>query len=74
MVFHIFAHVFTVCFKRQLDSQICFFIQSVVGYIVLIEVYEENAASHRCLVAQGGPLGVPEGEGTCLGPHFENHP
>lgn len=48
--FGIIAHfykIFSVLFnKRQLDSHVCFFIQFIMIYVVLVEVYAENL-SHK---------------------------
>ena len=61
--------------RRQLNPYINFCIH-MLQYVVLVEVYEENLASHSYVVGKGGPYKIPklswEPSGV-LRLHFENH-
>ena len=45
--------------RGQLDSHISLHIH-MLQYVVLVEVYEENLASHGYAVGKGGPSRIPK--------------
>ena len=52
------ANLSNVCLnRRQLDSHICSCF-SVFQYVVLIDLYEENQASHSYVIGKRGPSGL----------------
>ena len=52
-MFHIFVNCSEVwLYRKQLESHICFCIQSVAIYCCLVELYEKNLGLHRYLIAR----------------------
>lgn len=50
----VFVNLFHVCFiRKDVGFHVYFYIFILLWYVVLEELYEENLASHRCVVGKG---------------------
>lgn len=63
---HIFAHLFNVWLNKRQPNSLSAFAFNLLQYLVLVETYEENLASHRYMVAKNEYLTAFSGNYGCF--------